>query len=102
MRKLFVLLALVMFGTLSAQNQPSDVLPSGTEYIEEQNPWGGVTIYVYDVTILEQIEGTTFREIRETPYAEVFVYQKDEFIINWVKTNEYAEDKREFLQIWEL
>ena len=102
MKKLLFVLMFAAFSTLSAQNKPSDLLPSGTEYIEEPNPWGGVTLYVYDVAILEQIQGATFREIRETPYAEVFVYQKNEFIINLVKTNEYAEDKREFLQIWEL
>ena len=102
MRNLFFPIALSMFGTLSAQNTPSDLLPSGTEYFEEPNPWGGSTVYVYDITILDEIEGMAFREIRETPYAEVFVYQVNEFIINWVRTNEYAEDPREFLQIFKI
>lgn len=102
MRKLLFVLMFAAFSTLSAQNKPSDLLPSGTEYFEEPNPWGGSTVYVYDITILDEIEGMAFREIRETPYAEVFVYQVNEFIINWVRTNEYAEDPREFLQIWEL
>ena len=56
MKKLYILLALAMFGTLSAQNSPVDLLPSGTEYYEDPLPWGGMMLYVYDVSILEQIE----------------------------------------------
>ena len=49
MKSLFLTLAVVLFGILSAQNDPSKLLPSGTEYFEEPNPWGGFMVYVYDV-----------------------------------------------------
>ena len=101
MKSLFLPLAVVLFGTLSAQNSPVDLLPSGTEYYEDPLPWGGFMVYVYDVSILEQIEGKTFREIRETEYCNIAVYDKGNFLVRWVKPNEHAEDKREFLQIFE-
>ena len=101
MKSLFLLLAVVMFGTLSAQNNPSDLLPSGTEYFEESAPWGGEILYVYDVSILEEIDGISFREIRYTEYNNIIVYEKGNYLVRWVRPNEYAEDKREFLQIFE-
>lgn len=101
MKSLFLLLAVVLLGTLSAQNDPSALLPSGTEYFVEPNPWGGFTVYVYDVSVLERIKGKIFREIRETEYCNITVYDKGNFLVRWVKPNEYAEDKREFLQIFE-
>jgi len=102
MKSLFLLLAVVLFGTLSAQNDPSELLPSGTEYFEESAPWGGEILYVYDVSILEEIDGISFREIRYTEYNNIIVYEKGNYLVRWVRPNEYAEDKREFLQIFEI
>ena len=102
MKSLFLLLAVVLFGTLSAQNDPSELLPSGTEYFEESAPWGGEILYVYDVSILEEIDGISFREIRYTEYNNIIVYEKGNYLVRWVRPNENAEDKREFLQIFEI
>jgi len=99
MKKLFILLALAMFGTLSAQNSPVDLLPSGTEYYEEPLPWGGKMLYVYDVSILEHIKGLEFREIRETEYCYITCYETGDFEVRWVRPNEYAPYPKEFLQI---
>tara|TARA_B100000900_G_scaffold332995_1_gene293980 strand:+ start:2585 stop:2905 length:321 start_codon:yes stop_codon:yes gene_type:complete len=105
MKSLFLLLAVLIFETLSAQNNPSDLLPSGTEYFEESAPWGGEILYVYDVSILEEIDGISFREIRFTEYSNIIVYDKGNYLVRWVRpneyANEYAEDKREFIQIFE-
>ena len=101
MKSLFLLLTVVLFGTLSAQNDPSEILPSGTEYFEESAPWGGEILYVYDVSILEEIDGISFREIRYTEYNNIIVYEKGNYLVRWVRPNENAEDKREFLQIFE-
>lgn len=100
MRKILILLALSMFGTLSAQNTPSDLLPQGTEYIEEPWIFGDTHIYVYDVSVLEQIKGLTFIETRHLEYADVEVYETDRFYVRWSKTDEIAEDPREFLHIF--
>jgi len=102
MKKLLLVLALIAFTGLSAQNNPSDLLPSGTEYFEESAPWGGEIIYVYDVSILEEIDGIEFTEIRYTEYNNIIVYEKGNYLVRWVRPNEYAEDKREFLQIFEI
>ena len=100
MRKLLFVLMFAAFSTLSAQNKPSDLLPSGTEYVEEPWIFGGTHIYVYDVLVLEQIKGLTFIETRHLEYADVEVYETDKFYVRWSKTDEIAEDPREFLHIF--
>ncbi len=100
MKKLFILLALAMFGTLSAQNSPVDLLPSGTEYYEEPWPWGGKILYVYDALILEHIEGLEFTEIRETESCYITCYETGDFVVRWVQPNENALYPKEFLQIY--
>ena len=100
MKNLLALLALAMFGTLSAQNSPVDLLPSGTEYYEDPLPWGGKMLYVYDVSILEHIEGLEFTEIRETEYCYITCLENRDFEVRWVHLNEYAPNPKEFLQIF--
>ena len=99
-----ILITAMMLGCqLFAQEAPKSILdfiPTGVEYKVEIEPWGDTSIYIYDVSVLNSIDGLEFVNHRNNEMVDALVYRVDEYVIRHIRPDEDDEIQDPFLHIY--
>jgi len=102
MRKLMIVLAMSLGSQAIAQEAPKSILdfiPTGVEY--ELEIFGRDTsIYTYDVSVLESIDGLVFVNHRKNEMVDALVYNVGEYVIRHIRPDEDDEIQDPFLHIF--
>tara|TARA_B100000768_G_C11070590_1_gene286424 strand:- start:71 stop:388 length:318 start_codon:yes stop_codon:yes gene_type:complete len=103
MKRVAIIAALVLGSQAFAQEAPKSILdfiPQGVEYELEKLPWGDTSVYTYDVSVLNSMEGLVFVNHRKNEMVDALVYKVGEFVVRHIRPDEDDEIQDPFIHIY--